>query len=90
MLAVKFPIQCHWDDDGRDSRVCPDFTCGRETTCGSFGKICGGYDTKGRNDDISLTIPAPAGDEYTYYVTMDFIKIDDWFASLAVSSNPVV
>ena len=90
MLAVKFPIQCHWDDDGRDSRVCPDFTCGRETTCGSFGKICGGYDTKGRNDEIKLDVMVPAGNGFTYYVTLDFIKIDDWFESLAVSSNPAV
>ena len=81
MLAVKFPIQCFWDGDGRDSRVCPDFTCGRLTRCGSLGKICGGYNTKGRNDDIKLTVMVPADNIYTYHVTLDFIKIDSWFES---------
>ena len=90
MLAVTFPIQCYWDGDGRDSAACPDFTCDKITTCGSLGKICGGYDTKGSGDEIVFSYMMPAGPEYTYYVTLDFIKIDHWFESLVVSSNPVV
>ena len=49
--------------------------------CGKFGKICGGYDLKGLNDEIVFSHMVPAGDQYTYYVTMDFIKIDSWFES---------
>ena len=49
--------------------------------CGKFGKICGGYDLKGLNDEIVFSLNVPAGDQYTYYVTMDFIKIDSWFES---------
>ena len=57
---------------------------------GTLGKVCGGYNVKGRGDDIALSLMAPADDRYTYHVTMDFIKIDDWFVSLAVSSNAAV
>ena len=90
LLAAEFPIQCHWDGDGRDSPVCVVTECGRITTCGKFGWICGGYDTKGSGDEIVFSYMMPAGPEFTYYVTLDFIKIDHWFESLAVSPNPAV
>ena len=79
LLVGSFPINCRFEDDGNDTPVCPLVTCGEITTCGSLGKICGGYDTKGRNDDIVFSHLVPAGDDHTYYVTMDFIKIDGWF-----------
>ena len=90
MLAATFPIECYWEGDGNDSPACPDFNCGKITRCGSLGKICGGFDTKGRNKPIVFSHMVPAGDQYTYYVTMDFIKIDDWFESWTVLSNAAV
>ena len=54
------------------------WNCGKITTCGKFGNICGGYDVKTGGADIQQTFMLPAG--RTYLVTMDFIKIDSWFA----------
>ena len=82
LLAVTFPLPCGFDNDGYDHPVCCATGCCDQfsTRCGKFGKICGGYDVKGLNDEIIFSLMVPAGDEYTYYVTMDFIKIDSWFA----------
>ena len=75
MFAVAtFPFNANFDDPN-------DFegwNCGKITSCGKFGNICGGYDVKTGVDDIQQTFMVPAG--ATYWVTMDFIKIDSWFA----------
>ena len=53
------------------------WNCGKITTCGKYGNVCGGYATKGgQGDDIKKTFDVPAG---KYSVTLDFIKIDSWF-----------
>ena len=58
------------------------WNCGKITTCGKFGNICGGYNIKGgakknsAGDDITKTFAVPAG---KYLVALDFIKIDSWF-----------
>ena len=54
------------------------WTCGQLTTCGKWGKICGGHKAKGGGDYIQQTFMLPPG--RTYEVNMDFIKIDSWFA----------
>ena len=61
-----------------DPLVFEGWSCGRITTCGKFGNICGGYNVKTGGDDIRQTFMLPAG--RTHWVTMDFIKIDSWFA----------
>ena len=43
--------------------------------CGSLAKIRGGYNTKAKGHDIKKTFEVPKG---TYWVTLDFIKIDSW------------
>ena len=52
------------------------WNCGKITTCGVMGQICGGYNVKGKESDIKKTFNLPAG---TYSVELDFIKIDSWF-----------
>ena len=52
------------------------WNCGEITKCGKYGRICGGYNAKGKGSDIQKTFQLPTG---TYVVTMDFIKIDSWF-----------
>ena len=52
------------------------WTCGAITTCGDIGNICGGYDTAGKDHDITKTFQLPAG---TYSVDLDFVKVDTWF-----------
>ena len=52
------------------------WNCGKITTCGKFGNICGGYGVKAKDHDIKKTFMLPAG---TYSVSLDFIKIDSWF-----------
>merc|ERR1712019_53255 len=52
------------------------FNCVKITTCGAYGKICGGYNTKAKSHDIKKTYKnLPDG---TYTVSLDFIKIDSW------------
>ena len=72
--ATTFPFTANFgnpnDFDG--------WNCGKITTCGKFKNICGGYNVKTGGDDIQQTFMLPAGE--TYFVTMDFIKIDSWFA----------
>ena len=53
-----------------------DWNCGKITTCGDFGEVCGGYGAKGKGSDIKKTFILPAG---TYSVQLDFLKIDSWF-----------
>ena len=52
------------------------WNCGKITTCGKYGNVCGGYATKGRGDDIKKTFDVPGG---KYSVTLDFMQIDTWF-----------
>ena len=52
------------------------WNCGAITSCGKYGNVCGGYDTKGKGHDIKKTFEVPEG---TYWVALDFIKIDSWF-----------
>ena len=54
------------------------WNCGRITKCGKY-QICGGYNVKGQGSDIAKTFMLPAG---TYYVELNFIKIDSWFVLL--------
>ena len=52
------------------------WNCGKVTSCGEYGKVCGGYDAKAKGDDIKKTFDLFAG---KYLVALDFIKIDSWF-----------
>ena len=52
------------------------WNCGAITSCGKFGNVCGGYNTKAKGHDIKKTFEVPEG---TYLVSLDFIKIDSWF-----------
>ena len=52
------------------------WNCGKITTCGKFGNVCGGPKTKAAKHDIKKTFAVPAG---KYLVALDFIKIDSWF-----------
>ena len=50
------------------------WNCGKITTCGKL-QLCGGYNVKGTGSDITKTVIVDAG---TYYLELDFIKIDSW------------
>ena len=52
------------------------WNCGKITSCGAFGNVCGGYDVKAKGHEIKKTFMLPEG---TYLVAMDFIRIDTWF-----------
>ena len=52
------------------------WNCGKITTCGDFGEVCGGYGVKGQGSEIKKTFNLPAG---IYSVQLDFIRIDSWF-----------
>ena len=56
------------------------WNCGKITTCGKFGSICGGFGVKGKGSDIKKTFNVPAG---TYSVTLNFIKIDSWYVRMS-------
>ena len=74
--ACKHLLTLYIDDTRFDELYNFDgWNCGKITTCGRFGQICGGYDAKGRGSDIKKTFNLPAG---TYSVELDFIKIDSW------------
>ena len=55
------------------------WNCGKISTCGDFGTVCGGYGVKGTGSDIKKTFVLPAG---IYSVQLDFIRIDSWFVSV--------
>ena len=57
------------------------WTCGKITTCGKFGNICGGFNTKAKSHDITKTFTVTAG---TYSISLDFVKIDSWLVFDAV------
>ena len=52
------------------------WTCGAITACGEYGDVCGGFGTKNGDSEIKKTYDVPVGN---YTVTLDYIKIDDWF-----------
>ena len=62
------------------------WNCGKITTCGKFGNICGGYGVKAKDHDIKKTFMLPAG---TYSVSLDFIKIDSWFVCWIVDIHTI-
>ena len=64
------------DGDFNDPNDFEGWNCGKITTCGKFGNICGGFGIKGKGSDIKKTFTVPAG---TYSVKLDFIKIDSWY-----------
>ena len=50
--------------------------CSKITECGNLGRICGGYEVKGKEVSIKQTYTnLPPG---TYSLELDFIKIDSW------------
>ena len=51
------------------------WSCDKITTCGSFGKICGGYNTKAKSHEIKKVFKVDSG---KYSIAFDFIKIDSW------------
>ena len=59
-----------------DTKDFEGWNCGQITSCGKYGNVCGGYDTKAKGDDIKKTFDVPDG---KYSVTLDFIRIDSWF-----------
>merc|ERR1712072_1267404 len=67
------PIQKAYRSDF--SKNTDGWSCGKITTCGKFGKICGGYGVKGKGAEIKKTYKAPAG---AYSVSLDFFKLDSW------------
>ena len=68
MLLLESKFDTAQDFDG--------WNCGKITTCGDMGQICGGFNVKGKGSEIKKTFDLPAG---TYSVNLDFIKIDSWF-----------
>ena len=54
------------------------WNCGKITICGNH-QICGGYKVKGTGSDITKTFMLPPG---TYFIELNFIKIDSWFVAL--------
>ena len=69
MLAARSPVYTNNKDFD-------DWNCGKITTCGDFGQVCGGYGVKGKGSDIKKTFNLPEG---IYSVQLDFIRIDSWF-----------
>merc|ERR1712048_854272 len=59
----------------QDTKDFEGFNCVKITTCGAYGNICGGYNTKAQSHDIKKTYTLPDG---LYQVSLDFIKIDSW------------
>ena len=53
------------------------WNCGAITECGSFGKICGGFNKKGKNAHIEKKFNGLTVGE-TYTLELDFIQIDSW------------
>ena len=49
--------------------------CSKITYCGDYGKICGGFNQKGKNKPITKSFAVAPG---VYSLELDFIKIDSW------------
>ena len=52
------------------------WNCEKITTCGELGQVCGGFNVKAKESEITKKFTLPPG---TYTVEMDFIRIDSWF-----------
>ena len=61
--------------DFEDEHDYQGWNCNKITTCGSYGKICGGFNTKAKSHDIKKTFSVVPG---KYSLSLDFIKIDSW------------
>ena len=59
------------------------WNCDKITKCGKYGEICGGVNTKAKGHIIEKIFTLPAN-RRKFAITMDFIKIDSWFAKRAV------
>ena len=63
-------------DSFKNRRNFEGWNCGKITTCGNLGQVCGGYNVKGQGSEIKKTFMLPAG---FYSLELDFIRIDSWF-----------
>ena len=72
----------HVDNFNENDNAFDGWNCVKITSCGKFGNVCGGYDTKAKGQDITKTFDVPAG---KYSVTLDFVKIDSWFVQLLMA-----
>ena len=57
-----------------------DWSCGKVQSCGSLDTVYGGYNTKAKSHFISKTFTNLPADNYK--ISLDFIKIDSWYALL--------
>ena len=86
----------HWCSKGRaalDSTVVhrEDFednqmngwSCGAIQSCGTYGKVCGGYNQKGAGDTIEKTYTVTTG---RYLVQIGILKVDSWDNERAILS----
>ena len=64
----------------KDPKDFDGWSCGKVQNCGSLGSVCGGYNTKAKSHFITKKFDKlPAGN---YKISLDFIKIDSWYALL--------
>ena len=59
------------------------------STCGAFGAILGGYNIAGGDTSLQKTFDLATMPHDQLRVSMDFIKIDGWYAALLVSQCDV-
>ena len=52
------------------------WNCGKITSCGGYGNVCGGVDVKGKGSQLVQTYKVAKG---LYSVALDFVKIDSWY-----------
>ena len=78
LLAAMPPVAVSRFDNMKDFEG---WNCGKITTCGDLGHVCGGYDIKGKKSDINKVFKLPQG---MYSVELDFIKIDSWLVRACV------
>ena len=55
------------------------------STCGAFGAILGGYNIAGQGVSLQKTFDLATMPHDQLRVSMDFIKIDGWYAALVFS-----
>ena len=79
VLSINIPpakLQGGTVSNAFDTQDFEGWNCGKITTCGNLGQVCGGYNVKGQGSELKKTFNLPAG---FYTVELDFIKIDSWF-----------
>ena len=54
------------------------WNCGKITSCGKYGNVCGGHNVKGKRNQIVQTFKVAKG---MYSVALDFVRIDAWYVS---------